>query len=625
MKKNIVAGVGEIGRPILKLVSKQCMAIGYDTDPERTEGRQLDKHEKLETEILHVCMPFSKKFETDIITLFDRFKPELIVIHSTIMPNTTARLQKRLPVPVLYSATRGVHSRMSKDLRRYTKYFALEKNAPRARWAAMKFTRLMKKCGVKTARMSSPVVLELAKIVVDTSYYGWLINYAQISKIIADKYTVDYDEMWEFADEIHKYLGNRPKMFPGFIGGHCLDPGEMLFIRTDIGMRPVTIKEYVEGSYCNDVLSYDPVRKRPCFDKVTAGWGRLFSGTMITLTSRTNRPITTTDRHVMVTGNLSERLARDVAKGDLIPFAAELPETTVRQNFDYTCEGVGGTGPISIAPTPEFCRLLGYYVSSGTVLDGREGQIIEFVFGPDMAEQIAHVCSMCESLGLDHIVKPGRLTRVCIKSTSFSLLVSDRLGCGRSGSTKCLPEFIYFASRKQKELFLDGFFGGNSHRLAGNELVGTGSPTLDAGLDMLLLSTGRITTLNCVRNSTYRYLTGQGLLCETVRNLQGKSPHLALAESRAQGTIHQTPKECLYMLDTVQSASEDRTQMVYSIDTKSHLFVSTWGRLVHNCVIPNLEIVDEGQLYEIDSINNMFAEEVLGKKRDTKKHSGESP
>lgn len=64
----------------------------------------------------------------------------------------------------------------------------------------------------------------LAKIVCDTSYYGWLINYAQISKIIAIKNNVDYNEMWSFADEIHKLLGNRPKMFLGFIGGHCLIP-----------------------------------------------------------------------------------------------------------------------------------------------------------------------------------------------------------------------------------------------------------------------------------------------------------------------------------------------------------------------------------------------------------------
>ncbi len=70
--------------------------------------------------------------------------------------------------------------------------------------------------------MSNPKTLELAKIIVDTSYFGWLINYAQISNMIAKKHGVDYDEMWSFADEIHKYLGNRPKMYPGFIGGHCV-------------------------------------------------------------------------------------------------------------------------------------------------------------------------------------------------------------------------------------------------------------------------------------------------------------------------------------------------------------------------------------------------------------------
>ena len=82
----------------------------------------------------------------------------------------------------------------------------------------------MKKCGIRTKQVSEPVTLELSKIVCDTSYYGWLINYSQISKMITDRYNVDYDEMWSFADEIQKRLGNRPKMFPGFIGGHCVIP-----------------------------------------------------------------------------------------------------------------------------------------------------------------------------------------------------------------------------------------------------------------------------------------------------------------------------------------------------------------------------------------------------------------
>ena len=65
---------------------------------------------------------------------------------------------------------------------------------------------------------------ELAKILVDTTYYGWLINYAQITKMIYDKEKIDFDEMWKFADEIHENLGNRPKMYPGIIGGHCVIP-----------------------------------------------------------------------------------------------------------------------------------------------------------------------------------------------------------------------------------------------------------------------------------------------------------------------------------------------------------------------------------------------------------------
>ena len=37
---------------------------------------------------------------------------------------------------------------------------------------------------------------ELAKIICDTSYLGWLVNYAQLSNIVAVEYGVNYDEMW---------------------------------------------------------------------------------------------------------------------------------------------------------------------------------------------------------------------------------------------------------------------------------------------------------------------------------------------------------------------------------------------------------------------------------------------
>ena len=223
MQKDIVIGLGEIGFPLYKLFSKSFITEGFDINS-KLIPKSLKKNKLLPIRFLHISIPFSKKFNSDIIRLVKKFEPKGIVIHSTIKPTTTFNLQKKLSVPVIYSATRGVHKRMLSDMKRYTKFFAIEDMAPNKKWVCKEFAKLLKISNIKSKQISSPITLELAKIVCDTSYYGWLINYAQMSKMIAEKYDVDYDEMWSFSDEIHKFLGNRPKMFPGFIGGHCVIP-----------------------------------------------------------------------------------------------------------------------------------------------------------------------------------------------------------------------------------------------------------------------------------------------------------------------------------------------------------------------------------------------------------------
>lgn len=223
MKKDIVVGLGEIGTPIYKLFSKSFIVEGYDLNPKNVP-KHLKKNESLTIRFLHVCIPYSKKFISEIVKLEKKFSPEGIIIHSTIEPSTTLKIQKKSKIPIIYSATRGIHTRMLSDMKRYTKFFAIESTAPKKKWICSEYVKLLKKSGLKSKQMSSPKTLELGKILCDTSYYGWLINFAQISKIISDREKIDYDEMWTFADEIHKFLGNRPKMFPGFIGGHCVIP-----------------------------------------------------------------------------------------------------------------------------------------------------------------------------------------------------------------------------------------------------------------------------------------------------------------------------------------------------------------------------------------------------------------
>ena len=146
---------------------------------------------------------------------------------------------------------------MLKDLKRYTKFYSVFDWAPHSNQACKTFVKKMNKVGIKTKKMTNPTTLELAKILVDTTYYGWLINYAQITNIIAMKHKVDYDEMWLFAEEINKFLGNRPKLFPGFIGGHCVIPNLDLVENKTIG----EIKK-MNDTYANKVKNHKLVNRK---------------------------------------------------------------------------------------------------------------------------------------------------------------------------------------------------------------------------------------------------------------------------------------------------------------------------------------------------------------------------
>ena len=146
---------------------------------------------------------------------------------------------------------------MLKDIKRYTKFFAISKNAPKRQWAIKTYSRKMKNFGVKTKQMSKPETLELAKILCDTSYLGWLINYSQMTNVIAKTYDVNYDEMWLFSDEIHKLLGNRPKMYPGYIGGHCVIPNLEL-----IHDKTLNLIKTLNDSYLKKVKNSKSIKQK---------------------------------------------------------------------------------------------------------------------------------------------------------------------------------------------------------------------------------------------------------------------------------------------------------------------------------------------------------------------------
>jgi UDP-N-acetyl-D-mannosaminuronate dehydrogenase len=75
--------------------------------------------------------------------------------------------------------------------------------------------------GMKSETMFTPEALELAKLL-ETTYFGLLIAWAQEMNRFAETVNADYLEVGKFFREI-AYLSD--VLFqPGYIGGHCVIP-----------------------------------------------------------------------------------------------------------------------------------------------------------------------------------------------------------------------------------------------------------------------------------------------------------------------------------------------------------------------------------------------------------------
>ena len=207
--KVVVVGLGEVGRPLFEVVSKEYQAIGVDISPPPEPFAEVD--------ILHICFPFGvADFVGETARYIALFRPRLTIINSTVAVGTTRAVAKRTGAAVVNSPVRGKHAHMKEDLLRYTKFVG-GLNPADAKRAADHFHSL----GIKTNVLSSSEATELAKLT-ETTYFGLMIAWAQEIERYCDQLGVNYEEIVSFYDEINFFPPI--KYFPGVIGGHCVMP-----------------------------------------------------------------------------------------------------------------------------------------------------------------------------------------------------------------------------------------------------------------------------------------------------------------------------------------------------------------------------------------------------------------
>ena len=253
----LIVGLGEIGSTLLELLKEtNCFAVfGLDLDATKVFAANQNPGElpkKVDT--MHICIPCKdqNKFTETIASYAEQFKPELLIINSTVPPGTTKKIQKHCNSLVVHSPTRGVHKspeHMKWELKRWTKYVggASTKAAETAR-------KHFEKMGLKVKILKSCAETELAKLF-ETTYRAWMIACFQEMHRITRTFNADFNEVVDFLEDTHRIRLDRPIMFPGFIGGHCLIPNTELLL------------QLYDSEFLRLILESNNKRKRELKDK----------------------------------------------------------------------------------------------------------------------------------------------------------------------------------------------------------------------------------------------------------------------------------------------------------------------------------------------------------------------
>jgi UDP-N-acetyl-D-mannosaminuronate dehydrogenase len=206
----LVVGLGEVGNPLFTILKRQEPGtIGIDIEPVRL-AKPIG--------IMHICFPFidSAQFQKAVIGYVLKYDPKVVVINSTAVPGTTRAVETETGIPCVYSPVRGKHTKMVDELLTYVKFVA-GTDAQAAEQVREHFVA----AGMKSETMSTPEALELAKLL-ETTYFGLLIAWAQEMNRFSETVNADYLEVGKFFREI-AYLPD--VLFqPGYIGGHCVMP-----------------------------------------------------------------------------------------------------------------------------------------------------------------------------------------------------------------------------------------------------------------------------------------------------------------------------------------------------------------------------------------------------------------
>jgi hypothetical protein len=212
-QNHLIVGAGEVGQGIFKVLSPHYNVFIRDAEDSDCGIKKFD--------VMHICFPYSNNFIKFSKEYIKKYRPGLVINHSTVPIGTTSKIAKN----TVHSPIRGVHPNLEKGIKIFVKYFG----GQRAKEAAEIFERI----GIKTYIVQKSEWTEAGKLW-DTTQYGYFIvlnkeiwQWCQKNKMPFD---LVYSHFNQTYNDGYAKLNRREVLRPylnhvkGKIGGHCVIP-----------------------------------------------------------------------------------------------------------------------------------------------------------------------------------------------------------------------------------------------------------------------------------------------------------------------------------------------------------------------------------------------------------------
>lgn len=219
MPTSLIAGfLGEIGSALQEVLSEAY--------PDNLAGIDLNKESfglGKPIDILHICFPYSERFEEYVKSYQATFSPRITIVHSTVPVGTSRK------VGAIHSPIRGRHPHLKESLKIFPKFLGGE--------AASLVSDYFRQAGIKVILVQKPETTEAGKIF-DTEYYRATIEFMHRVMDYCEANDLNFHEVYTLFNQTYNEgytkLGYpeyvRPVLQPikGPIGGHCVIPNSKL-------------------------------------------------------------------------------------------------------------------------------------------------------------------------------------------------------------------------------------------------------------------------------------------------------------------------------------------------------------------------------------------------------------